>query len=464
MKRVTYSSRSRRTSTLVALFLASTLSHSVAWGWSDHSSLVWPLLREQPQLVEQEVAAEPLTDFVRAERVGIAKTLAQVEAWAVGTIKHYSPTPEGLLWQAEIEPTVDRFLAAIRVNPLLPYGLFVDVLPERTAPDGDALDWSELSFLAGGSAQAPARYWPLHAGQLVSIAEVVSGASDEPDFGMDIGLFEDNGTEFGGRYGFGKQPFGNPNLDYGSQAPFHMGFYHLDWLTRTVQPDLLRTYPLWRIALFGELAELAFTTGHDYWGWRFLGWGLHYVGDLTQPYHAIPLPGVGTVDALWSVVQGKAGKLVQLVSNRHGVIESYQYQRLKRALDAGEGRAPLLRAVANHGSLEPVTYATFVMNLTADSVAAADAFDAAIAHYVPACFVSDPTFEWTGSGYEADIISLVQDQMGDDAIEHMDAAVIVQLKRFSRVASRWIARGDRDTAHPGLIDGLTQGKASNRYV
>ena len=452
MKRVTYPSFPRRANTLLVTLAVSILFQSAAWGWSDHSSLVWPLLREQPQLVEQRVVAEPLADFVRAERVGIAKTLAQVEAWAVDTIEHYPPTPEGLLWQAENEPTVDRFLAAIRVNPLLPYGLFVDVSPERVAPDGDALDWSDLSFLSGGSAQAPARYWPLQAGQPVSIAEVVSGASDEPDFGMDIGLFEDNGTEFGERYGFGKQPFGNPNLDYGSQAPFHMGFYHLDWLTRTAQPDLLRTYPLWRIALFGELAELAFTTGHDYWGWRFLGWGLHYVGDLTQPYHAIPLPGVGTVDALWSVVQGKTGELVQLVSNRHGVIESYQYQRLTRALDAEEWRAPLLRAVSDHGSLEPVIYTTFVMNLTADSVAAADAFDAAIAQHVPARFVSDPTFEWTGSGYERDIISLVREQMGDDAIEHMDATVIAQLKRFSRVASRWIARGDRGMAHPGLHD------------
>ena len=462
MKRFTYPSFPPRANTLLVTLAVSILFQSAAWGWSDHSSLVWPLLREQPQLVEQRVGAEPLADFVRAERVGIAKTLAQVEAWAVDTIEHYPPTPEGLLWQAGNEPTVDRFLAAIRVNPLLPYGLFVDVSPELTMPDGDALDWSALSFLGGGSAQAPARYWPLQAGQPVSIAEVVSGASDEPDFGMDIGLFEDNGTEFGERYGFGKQPFGNPNLDYGSQAPFHMGFYHLDWLTRTAQPDLLRTYPLWRIALFGELAELAFTTGHDYWGWRFLGWGLHYVGDLTQPYHAIPLPGVGTVDALWSVIRGKTGELVQLVSNRHGVIESYQYQRLTRALDAGEWRAPLLRAVSDHGSLEPLTYTAFVMNLTADSVAAADAFDAAIAQHVPARFVSDPTFEWTGSGYEADIISLVREQMGDDAIEQMDETVIAQLKRFSRVASRWIARGDRNTAHPGLTDheariGITSG-------
>ena len=103
MKRVTYPSFPRRANTLLATLVVSILFQSAAWGWSDHSSLVWPLLREQPQLVEQRVVAEPLADFVRAERVGIAKTLAQVEAWAVDTIEHYPPTPEGLLSQAENE-------------------------------------------------------------------------------------------------------------------------------------------------------------------------------------------------------------------------------------------------------------------------------------------------------------------------------------------------------------------------
>ena len=71
----------------------------------------------------------------------------------------------------------------------------------------------------------------LAAGDPVTIAEVIASASDEPDFGMDVGLYEDNGTAFGAVYGFGETPFGNDNLDYGSQAPFHMGFSHLDWLT-----------------------------------------------------------------------------------------------------------------------------------------------------------------------------------------------------------------------------------------
>jgi hypothetical protein len=168
---------------------------------------------------------------------------------------------------------------------------------------------------------------------------------------------------------------------------------------------------------------------------------LHYVGDLTQPYHAIPLPGVGTADALWSVVQGKTGELVQLVSNRHGVIESYQYQRLTRALEAQQWSAPLLKAIADYADNSTLEYDAFVMALTADSVNAAEDFDAAIARNVPFRFVSDPSFEWTGSGFEQSIVQRVADEQGEPAIAELDAAVIVQLARFSAVASRWIARG-----------------------
>ena len=35
----------------------------------------------------------------------------------------------------------------------------------------------------------------------------------------------------------------------------------------------------------------------------------------------------------------------------------------------------------------------------------------------------------------------VADEQGEPAIAELDAAVIVQLVRFSAVASRWIARG-----------------------
>ena len=81
------------------------------------------------------------------------------------------------------------------------------------------------------------------------------------------------------------------------------------------------------------------------------------------------------------------------------------------------------------------------MALTADSVEAAADFDAAIERNVPSRYVSDPTFEWTGSGFEQAIVERVADEQGEPAIAELDAAVIMQLARFSAVASRWIARG-----------------------
>ena len=132
---------------------------------------------------------------------------------------------------------------------------------------------------------------------------------------------------------------------------------------------------------------------------------------------------------------------MQLVSNRHGVIESYQYQRLMRALEARQWSAPLLKAISDHTDTAAVEYESFVMALTNDSVEAAADFDAAIERNVPSRFVSDPGFEWTGSGFEQAIVERVADEQGEPAVAELDAAVIMQLARFSAVASRWIARG-----------------------
>jgi hypothetical protein len=67
---------------------------------------------------------------------------------------------------------------------------------------------------------------------------------------------------------------------------------------------LQRSWPDWRAYQYLGLARLAFATGHPYWGYRFLGWGVHHVQDLTQPYHAKPLPGVELPSLL--LLEGKA--------------------------------------------------------------------------------------------------------------------------------------------------------------
>ncbi|WP_439105775.1 hypothetical protein [Congregibacter sp.] len=414
------------------------LSSSV-WAWSDHASLLWPLVRTQPELLEPTLHAETLEDFVNAEASGLALVLSRHEALARETMAHYAPRPDSLAFTADAADLRDAFLRAIRVNPELDFALYRQTTVDDPAVPADLVQrFDDLSFLDGGVSHNSIVYIALQSGELVAPAHVLASGSDEPDFGLDIGLFEDNGTDFGDRYGFGTQPFGNPNLEYSSQAPFHMGFYHLDWMTRKAQPDLLRTYPEWRVSLFRELSRFAFETGHDYWGWRFAGWGLHYIGDLSQPYHAHPLPGVSTLGGLWTVVRGKTGEAIQLVSNRHGVLESYQYQRVQKALDEKSWSSVILTAIANGTPIPEFDESTVRSELTKESVAAGSDLDESLEEHMPSRYVSDPTFEWNGSGEEAAIVVTVASDRGDQAIDALDTVVAEQMQRFSRFAQAWI--------------------------
>ena len=414
-----------------------------AGAWSNHAALAWPQLRETPQLRQLQVPAEPLSSFVEAQAADIVEALEQSEQWAQMHLPAYASTP------AALQPSVSAlqqdpkatFLAAIRVNPELEYPLFVQLLSPADQPSMDTLRWADLSFLEVGTSHADVRYRLLEPGQRVSAADVFASASDEPDHGMDIGLFSDNNTSFGQRYAFGAQPFGNPNLSYGSQAPFHMGFFHLDWLTRKAQPGLLATYPLWRIDVYRRLADLAFKTNHPYWGWRFMGWAMHYIGDLTQPYHAVPLPGVSTLDALLLVARGKTAEAVQLVSNRHGVLESYQWARVDQLMKAESWQAPLLLAVSTADTPARLTVDDVAGEVTAASVAAASDLDAALERYLPPRWISDPSFEWTGSGLEERVVADVIAEGGTESAAALDDVIAQQLRRFAIALKRWVNTG-----------------------
>ncbi|EAQ98872.1 hypothetical protein [Congregibacter litoralis] len=415
------------------------LLSSPVWAWSDHASLLWPLVRTQPELLSPSLEVESLDAFLQAEASGLAELLNSHEAMSRATLSHYASRPEGLAFSADADDLRDAFLRAIRVNPELAYPLYRQSTVEDPAvPPLKAQRFDDLSFLDGGVSHDSIVYIALESGEHVAPAHVLASGSDEPDFGMDIGLFADNDTEFGAGYGFGDQPFGNPNLEYSSQAPFHMGFYHLDWVTRKAQPDLLRTYPEWRVSLFRALSRFAFETGHDYWGWRFAGWGLHYIGDLTQPYHAHPLPGVGTMKGIWTVLRGKTVDAIQLVSNRHGVLESYQYQRVQKALEEKSWDNIILAAVARGEPVPEFNERTVRDELTKESVDAGKDLDLALVVDMPPRYVSDPAFEWNGSGEEAAIVVTVASDRGEIAIETLDAVIAEQMLRFSRFAQAWI--------------------------
>ncbi len=393
-----------------------------AFAWSNHALNTWASLKEVPEFVRLEpVRVESLDSFLAAQASALEAVLDAQEAWSREHVPTYPPRPDALRFVASGAQTPEelhgRFAAAIRIAPDARLALFLKPMTAEETGDRPVLARNRVSTLAddeGEDAAGASPFVALREAEAVSPLAVVSTASDEPDYGLDIGVWEDNDTAHGASYGFGKQPFGNPALDFGTQAPFHMGFYDESRIIYAAAGFLKRTYPEYRIHLYRTLALHAFRTGHDYWGWRFAGWAMHYIQDLAQPYHARVLPGVSTLRMLWINALDIAGwpdaknRAITLVSNRHLALENFQRTALvAEHLDAA-GDGPLLRALAGGGngrapagSADAAAPASSLFGETDPralvarrAAQAADALDHAVATALPTQYVADPGFEF----------------------------------------------------------------------
>ena len=419
---------------LLAIFAAAS-GHALAW--SNHALNTWPALAAMPEIGRlAPVRVESLDAFLAAEAPRLEAVLDAQERWSREHVPAYPARPDALRFAAAgaTEPGElrRRFVAALRIAPDARLGLFEQRLPEQSADqradDRAALPAHAVTTLARDHVVAATRFVALREGETVAPIAVLATASDEPDYGLDIGLWEDNGTAHGRAYGFGKQPFGNPALDFGSQAPFHMGFYHESAIVYAAAGFLKRTWPEYRIHLWRTLALHALRSGHDYWGWRFAGWALHYLQDLTQPYHARVLPGVSTARMLWINALYLAGwpgardRAVTLVSNRHLALENFQRTALLAGRRDHVSAAPLTAALAGDAradargddasSYRDDSPRTVVARRAA---AAADALDRTIAASLPSRYVDDPGFEFGASEEGIDLNALLG---RDDPAKH----------------------------------------------
>jgi hypothetical protein len=119
--------------------------------------------------------------------------------------------------------------------------------------------------------------WDWRGNSAVSAAQVLAIASQEPDGGMDQDLeLAPYQATMGGTAG------------PASQAVRHMFFLPFTW----EHPLDSFHWPLEAMGQATERAERYFNLALIYarneqwfWAMRFLGWGLHYVQDLAQPYH-----------------------------------------------------------------------------------------------------------------------------------------------------------------------------------
>ncbi len=423
-----------------------------ALAWSNHSLLTWVALSDMPETKNAQVKVERLEDFLAAEAGSLETVLAAEEAWARANVPEYPARPEALAWKATTAASEarGRFVAALRINPNTPLPLFLQLPPGEKAGTRE-MSYRLVTTLTGSTSTRDALFRKLVPGDSVAINDVIASATDEPDYGMDIGLWEDNNTDYGKTYGFGKQPFGNPALEFATQAPFHMGFYHESAITYAAGSFLKRTYPEYRIHLYQTLAAHALKTGHPYWAWRFAGWALHYVGDLTQPYHSSVLPGVGVPTMLGINAIAMIGfpqlknQAITLVSNRHLSIEHYQYYRVREALLQQRTDDSLLRSLRD--SRADNQYPAYTERSTREVIAreahaAAAKLDATLETSFPDKYTRDPGFELGAAKEDINMWAVAQQspESAQKALEQVSSELLAHFGRHTRAFIRQLGK------------------------
>jgi hypothetical protein len=112
-------------------------------------------------------------------------------------------------------------------------------------------------------------------------AAILQAYSAEPDGKMDEGLESSPYIE---RL--------RPSMSYFASNDSHTHAFRHYYVTSSLLPPIIEPKGIapYRADLYAHLAKGAFATGHPYWGYRFLAWSLHYVQDVTQPWHTVFVP------------------------------------------------------------------------------------------------------------------------------------------------------------------------------
>ena len=167
---------------LALFFVAAVGLHA----WEDHDHLTALALADEA-FASGTVPAESLEVFLAAEKAGLAPLLATLEVRAQKELSNYLPLPANLAFSGSDSGPELRaaFLRALRVNPNMPLPLFVQTSAwdAKTRPP---LPLAAVDLYQSRIPKPP--FEKLAAGEKVTIREVLSTASDEPDYGMDIGL------------------------------------------------------------------------------------------------------------------------------------------------------------------------------------------------------------------------------------------------------------------------------------
>lgn len=199
---------------------------------------------------------------------------APSSAWAWE--KHRSLMP----WAMESFPP-ESALGKLLDRPISPF-----------CPDSEKEFYATLSRKLGlNPATPPAAMSPGACKLKASISGreiLLAETTNEPDQGMDQNL-DDSQDPRGFRKWMG-----------GKTGPTSQGFRHMyfgGWkilhpLTTFQVPPGPLGYAPERAEAFAREAREQFRAGNPGWGFRLLGWAMHYLQDLAQPFHSVQLPSL----------------------------------------------------------------------------------------------------------------------------------------------------------------------------
>jgi hypothetical protein len=170
-----------------------------------------------------------------------------------------------------------------------------------------------------------------------------------------------------------------------------MQFVHENLILRLGVPEIRDGMAYARMALFLRLARFAHAQGHPYWGYRFTAWALHYLEDISQPYHARATPHAGLLYYLKFLFSGEKTRMkreaTRIVHNRHYLYEDYAEVALEsdaRLKDALSSPADDVRSDDDY---------TLFMQVAFDASAHASAIDQDVSRAFGPRF-DDPSYDY----------------------------------------------------------------------
>lgn len=436
----------------LALVAVLGLSAGQVLAWSNHSFSAYRVFEKMPEVAQAApLRVEPLEAFLKSQQQALETLLLIQEQWAQSHLEVYPPRPAKLTFRADPSQSDaarrQAFLMALRVAPNSRFALYFQPDPWSAAPEPERLLPEAAVNTLPEQPNSKYRFVGLRAGDSVAALAVLASATDEPDYGLDINLWSDSPSEWGKNYGFEMQPFGNPALYFSTQAPFHMGFYHEDRILYLAAPFIKKTFPMLRVHQFTSLAALAFRSGHRYWGWRFTGLALHYLQDLTEPYHASLSPGNASSKLVAINLLATAGfpkrkdEMIVMLSNRHLALEKFQNQWLFNAARLRQESAAeqSLRDTAQDDRY-PLWSDLYTRDVVARQAYALGArATEVLVNALPPRYVSDPSFDF---GVKESGIDLIGELGQRDAAQRaqLEALVAELLNNFG-AHSRNLVRG-----------------------